>query len=492
MALLFPELSVLSLDRYAALLGPDAMRAVMARIGELRTTLEGRVVWNVSATAVGGGVAEMVRSLLAYARGAGVDARWAVMEGSPEFFRITKRVHNAIHGSMGDGSPLGAEERAVFEHVGMMNAFGLVPMIRAGDIVIVHDPQPAAMIPALLARGAHIVWRCHIGQDEINDEVRRGWQFLAPYLGGAHAYVFSRSAYITASGLDPRRSVVIPPTIDPFSVKNEPLDDDCVRATLAQAKLIQLTAPAANPCTFMREDGTPGRCDRSADVVREGPPPLETTPLVLQISRWDRLKDPVGVLDGFLRVDAARARGAHLMIAGPAAAGVTDDPEGAGVLGDVIETWRRLPPGDRQRVHLATLPTIDIDENAAMVNALQRHATIIVQKSLHEGFGLTVTEAMWKAQPVVATAVGGIQDQIDDGEQGLLLRDPTDLDAFAEALARLLGDPVAARAMGARGHARVLERYLGLDSLLRYGALIERLDGIDALRPDLDQRAALV
>jgi trehalose synthase len=135
-----------------------------------------------------------------------------------------------------------------------------------------------------------------------------------------------------------------------------------------------------------------------------------------------------------------------------------------------------LPVYVRERIQLASLPTADIDENAAMVNALQRHATVIVQKSLREGFGLTVTEAMWKARPVVASAVGGIQDQIDDGVEGLLVRDPTDLDAFAAAIVSLLGDATGARRMGSRGHARVRERFLGLESLLRYGALIERLD----------------
>jgi trehalose synthase len=485
MTLLFPELRKLSLRRYGALLGADAMRAVTSRIHQIRARLDGRVVWNVSATAAGGGVAEMVRSILAYARGAGVDARWAVIEGTPEFFRITKRLHNAIHGSAGDGSPLGVAERELFERVAMANASELAPMVRPGDTVIVHDPQPAAMIPPLAARGAHIIWRCHIGQDAINDEVRRGWQFLAPYVEGAHAYVFSRTAYIYASGLDPRRAFVIPPTIDPFSAKNAPLDDDCVRAILVQAQLVRSPIPVAHACTFHREDGSPGRCDRTADVVREGPPPTDATPLIVQVSRWDRLKDPIGVMHGFLRLDRARARGAHLMLAGPAAAGVADDPEGARVLADVIDAWRTLAAPDRERVHLATLPTVDIDENAAMVNALQRHATVIVQKSLHEGFGLTVTEAMWKGRPVVASAVGGIQDQIDDGVQGLLLRDPTDLDAFAAALARMLADPEAARAMGQRGRERVLERYLGLDSLLRYGALIERIDGVEEPRVDV-------
>jgi trehalose synthase len=233
----------------------------------------------------------------------------------------------------------------------------------------------------------------------------------------------------------------------------------------------------ASACTFRREDGTPGRVDRVVDVVREEAAPPWTTPLVVQVSRWDRLKDPLGVLDGFARLDPARTHGAHLVLAGPNVGGVSDDPEGASVLAAVIAKWRELPDDVRRRVHIASLPTIDIDENAAMVNALQRHATLIVQKSLHEGFGLTVTEAMWKARPVVASAVGGIQDQIDDGAQGLLLADPTDLDAFAAAITRLLGDPQLASRMSERGHQRVLERYLGIDSLLRYGALIEWLDG---------------
>jgi trehalose synthase len=395
------------------------------------------------------------------------------MEGTPEFFRITKRVHNAIHGSAGDGSPLGAAERRVFEELNASHATELAPMVRPRDIVIVHDPQPAAMIPPLLARGAHVVWRCHIGQDEADDETGRGWEFLAPYLRDADAYVFSRAAYVPADYLDASRALVVPPTIDPFSAKNQPLDPCCVRAILSRAGLIQGTA---GECVFEREDGTPGRVDRAADVVREGLPPLDTAPLIVQVSRWDRLKDPSGVLAGFARLDEASARGAHLVLAGPSTGGVSDDPEGAHVLASVIADWRRLPNHVRHRVHLASLPTADVDENAAMVNALQRHAAVVVQKSLAEGFGLTVAEAMWKSRPVVASAVGGIQDQLEDGVQGVLLRDPRDRGAFAAAIAGLLDDPDAARRMGELGHARVLARFLGIESLLRYGSLIESLD----------------
>jgi trehalose synthase len=474
MTLGFPQLTVLPVERYSTLFTAATIERAMARFATIRERLSGRVVWNVSSTAVSGGVAEMVRSLLAYARGAGVDARWVVVEGSPEFFRITKRLHNALHGSAGDGSPLGPAERQIFDRVNASNAAELAPMVQPNDVVIVHDPQPAGMISALHERGARVIWRCHIGEDDVNEEVERGWQFLAPYLDDADAYVFSRATYIP-SCLDQRRAVLIPPTIDPFSAKNQSLGDMNVRAILIRAGLIVGTAHA-DAATFVREDGTPGRVDRAAEIVRAGSPPPETTPLIVQVSRWDRLKDPRGVLAGFARLDETKARGAHLVLAGPSCQGVADDPEGAGVLADVIAAWLQLPESVAARIHLASIPTIDIDENAAVINALQRHAAVVVQKSLQEGFGLTVAEAMWKGKPVVASAVGGIQDQIDDGEQGLLIADPSDLDAFAMALARILADPAEAKRMGERGHARVIERYLGLTALLRYGALIEAID----------------
>jgi trehalose synthase len=474
MGLLFPELTMLPLERYAALLPPDVLRSTLGRIGVWRARLAGRAVWNLSSTAVSGGVAEMVRSLLSYARGAGVDARWAVIQGPPEFFRITKRIHNALHGSAGDGSPLEDVERRLYERVNAANFAELAALVRAGDLVVVHDPQPAGMIPGLVALGARVIWRCHVGQDEVNEEVARAWRFLAPYLGDADAYVFSRAAYVPAV-LDASRAWIIPPSIDPFSAKNQPLDERSVRAILHRIGVIGCDVEGEG--TYQREDGTPARVDRTAHILRDGPAPSATTPLVVQVSRWDRLKDPGGVLAGFARLDAAATRGAHLVLAGPTVAGVADDPEGASVLAGVVRDWQVLPAGVRTRIHLASFPTDDIDENAAMVNALQRHARIIVQKSLHEGFGLTVTEAMWKSRPLVASAVGGIQDQLQDGVQGLLLADPTDLDAFAAAVARLLADPVEARRMGERGHARVVEHYLGLSSLLRYGELIEWIDG---------------
>ena len=466
---------VLPIERYVTLLGEHRLREVSSRVAQLRARLTGRVVWNVSSTSSGGGVAEMVRSLLAYARGAGVEARWVIMEGSPEFFHITKRIHNAIHGSPGDSSPLGPAEHRVYERIARESCDEIAPMVRPRDVVIIHDPQPAAMIPALLGRGAHVIWRCHIGGDQLDAETERGWSFLAPYLQHASAYVFSRAAYVPPQ-IDAARATIIAPSIDPFSAKNQPLSEEAVREILVHTGIVAGASTAADLCLFVREDGTPGRVDRFADVVRMGSPPSLDTPLVVQVSRWDRLKDPIGVMDGFARMKSAAAMRAQLVLAGPRVSAVADDPEDCKVYGAVVDAWRALPDAARLRVNVVALPTADIDENAAIVNALQRHAAVIVQKSLHEGFGLTVAEAMWKGRPVVASAVGGIQDQIDDGIQGLLLRDPCDLDAFAALVERALDDGDLDRRLGENGHQRVLERYLGLDSLLHYGALIEKLD----------------
>jgi trehalose synthase len=480
MALQLPHVDVLPLARWEALIGAARMRAVTARVAELSRRLAGRVVWNVSSTAVGGGVAEMVRTLLAYARGAGVDARWVVIEGSLPFFRLTKRLHNAIHGGAADEGPFGDGDRRLFEAVARSNAEELAPMVRAGDVVIVHDPQPAGLVPILARRGAHVIWRCHIGPDRVDVGVAAAWSFLAPYLAPASAYVFSRASYVPAQ-LDGGRAAVIPPSIDPFSPKNQPLDERAQRSILACAGLIEGDRAAAG-CEphFLRVDGTPGRVDRRADLLAEAGPPNGATPLVVQVSRWDRLKDPLGVLEGFLRTDEAAGGGAHLVLAGADVRGVADDPEGAAALAEVAAAWRALREADRRRVHLASLPTADVDENAAIVNALQRHAAIVIQKSLREGFGLTVTEAMWKGRPVIASAVGGLRDQIEDGVDGLLLPDPRDLDALAADVTRLLRDPALARRLGDQARAHIFERHLGLDSLLRYGALIEELDGGEA------------
>ncbi|HEY6652819.1 MAG TPA: glycosyltransferase, partial [Solirubrobacterales bacterium] len=214
------------------------------------------------------------------------------------------------------------------------------------------------------------------------------------------------------------------------------------------------------------------RVTRSADLIQDGPVPPDA-PLVTQVSRWDRLKDPVGVLRAF--AEHMRSGDAHLLLAGPSVAGVSDDPEGAEVLEEVKARRDELPDEKRAMVHLASLPTDDVEENAAMVNAIQRRSDVVVQKSLAEGFGLTVAEAMWKSRPMVASRVGGIQDQIEDGVSGVLIDDPTDLEAVARAVDGFISDPERAAEFGRAAHQRVLEDFLGTRSLVQYMHLIEKL-----------------
>ena len=210
----------------------------------------------------------------------------------------------------------------------------------------------------------------------------------------------------------------------------------------------------------------------AASIERNGSPPLPgSVPAVVQVSRWDRLKDPAGVLQAFAERIGPSTE-AHLVLAGPSTAAVADDPEGPEVLAEVVALTSRMPDALRERIHLFSLPMDDLQENAAIVNALQRRADVVVQKSVAEGFGLTVAEAMWKARPVVASAVGGIQDQIVDGESGLLV-EPDDLDGFADAVKGLLEDPARAEWMGHNARERVRGAFLGARHLEQYVDLFE-------------------
>jgi trehalose synthase len=277
---------------------------------------------------------------------------------------------------------------------------------------------------------------------------------------------------------------VIQPSIDAFSAKNQPQTTNKSLSILARAGVI--ARPTAGHATFTRSDGTPGRVDRCVDLVEDGRLGPEDQ-LVIQVSRWDRLKDPLGVMHGFAGHIAHRTA-AHLLLAGPAVDAVADDPEGAGVFADVVRAWSELPTEIRQRVHLASLPMADVEENAAIVNALQRHADVVVQKSLAEGFGLTVAEAMWKTRPVVASRIGGIQDQIVDGESGVLISDPRDLAQFGSAVSGLLADPERSRRIGAAAHARVRGHFLAPHHLGRYFELLQEL--VSGRRPSVDAGVA--
>jgi len=459
------------LQRFEPVVGSARLRETERIAAEARDRHAGRSIWNINSTAVGGGVAEMLPSLLGYARGLGLDARWLVIEGTAEFFEITKRLHHALHGSAGDGSPLDDAERAVYELVLRENAREVLQLVRPGDVVILHDPQTAGLAPHLQGIGAHLVWRCHIGQDEVNEEVERGWAFLAPYLAQVGVHIFSRAAYVPAASSHALVSIVAP-SIDPFSAKNRALDAATTASILATANLIE----GATGAVDVPHAPVGWRVERPADVIREGARPPADTPLIVQVSRWDPLKDPVGVMQGYASlVNGDAPGGAHLVLAGPEVTAVTDDPESATVLESVVESWRALPEGARRRIHLAMLPTADLVENALIVNALQQHAAVVVQKSLHEGFGLTVTEAMWKARPMVASAVGGIQDQIDHEVHGLLIENASDIDAFASALGRLIEEPSLASTLGDAARERVREDYLAIRHLTQYATILDDL-----------------
>jgi trehalose synthase len=465
------EIPAMNPDRFRSILPPERFAEFEAGAEEARELLAGRVVWNINSTARGGGVVELLRPLLAYARGVGVDAHWLVIQGTPDFFAITKRIHNRLHGVQGDGGALDDAARRVYEEVLAENVAAVAGRVRESDVVIVHDPQPAGMIPALKSAGATAIWRCHVGIDHPNELAREAWAFLHPYLVAADANVFSREAFVW-EGLDRDRIAVIHPSIDPLAPKNEDLDPAVVRAVLQAAGLLAGDG-GETAAVFVRNDGTPGRVDRRAQVVEERPL-SPGVPVVLQVSRWDALKDPLGVIRGFAE-HVPPTTGAHLVYAGPNVEAVADDPEGRRMLQEAIALRDRLPAEPRSRIHLASLPMEDANENAIIVNALQRHAAVIVQKSLAEGFGLTVAEAMWKARPVVASRIGGIQEQIVHGESGILLDDPRDLAAFGAEIARLLAHPAEASEIGRCARERVRDRFTSVRNLLDYLALIRRL-----------------
>lgn len=435
------------LERLASLLPPDRVERLERHAAAARRMLDGRILWNLNSTSRGGGVAEMLRGLVAYAAGAGIDIRWLVLAGEPEFFDVTKRIHNRLHGVAGDSGALDAAARTTYDATVTRQGHEVLELVRPGDVVLLHDPQTAGLAGALRARGAWVIWRCHIGLDEHNAWTRQAWGFLRELVEPAHACVFSREQF-APDWVDRTWLRVIPPSLDPFSAKNTDLSDAQVRALVHREGL----------------------------VVEGGPLPVDAR-VVLQVSRWDRLKDMGGVLDAFARHLGELPPDVHLVLAGPEANGVADDPEAAGVLAECRAQWRTMPAPARERSHLVSVPMDDVEVNGLTVNALQRWSTIVVQKSLAEGFGLTVTEPMWKSRPVVASAIGGIQDQVEHGVSGLLLDDPRDGTALVAALSSLLADPVRCDAMGRAAHRRVHDHYLPDRHLIQYVELMGQLMG---------------
>lgn len=341
------ELASRSPDSFDDILPNDVARDFARTLSEARLALEGRTLWEVNSTATGGGVAEMLQSVLCYPLGAGIPIRWLVIDGNDEFFEVTKRIHHFLHGSRGDGRALGERERRVYETALEQDAQRLAEMVKPGDPVILHDPQTLGLVPLLSAAGARLVWQCHVGADKPNELTRQAWRFLMPYVQQTHAQVFTRTQYIW-DGLDRSHTALIPPCLDVLSPKNQELDEGVVAAILAACGV--LPSSAAGRPEFVRQDGTPARVSGQAEMIEEEPVPAGV-PLVGQISRWDPLKDHVGVMIGFCQ-HVPEALGAHLLLAGPAPESVSDDPEGRRTFDKLRDAWRQLPAPVRRRVHL--------------------------------------------------------------------------------------------------------------------------------------------
>jgi trehalose synthase len=427
-------------------------------LGQAAAALNGRTVWHVNSTATGGGVAELLRSGLEWHDRVGLRARWLVVSGSAEYFALTKRLHDMLHGRPG-GEPLGEGERTLYDEATTDQARAALQEIQPGDIVVLHDPQPLGMAPYLRAAGAQVIWRSHIGTRHLNDEVQAAWTFLQPSLAACRKLVFSSPAYVPPFARD--QAAVIYPSIDPLSDKCAELDPGAVTRVLAGIGLQDGSAGL--------DGSAPSPARPVARVIQDHPVP-PAADVVLQVARWDRLKDVPGALTAFAQ-HIAPASQAELVLAGPDPDDIADDPVAQQVFDDVLQARRALSPAIRARTHLVVLSLRDQAANARIVNALQRRATVVTQKSLEEGFGLSVTEAMWKRRAVVASAVGGLTEQVTDGVHGLLVTDPRDLAGFGAAVTRLLADPPLRDRLADAGHARVAGRFLVTRELADYARL---------------------
>ena len=440
-------------------------------------TLRGRKLWMLSSTAVGGGVAEMVPRLVSILRELGIPTEWAVMRPlRPEFFVLTKRLHNLIHG---EGDPrLGAADRELYDAESRECAESLRPLLGRDDILVVHDPQPlgaGALLKGMV--GLRTIWRSHIGLEQDSPVARAAWSFLQPYAETYDQAIFSAAEYIRdfLAG----RSTVMAPSIDPLSHKNRELSPHKLTGVLCNAALMKatqpvLTPPFEHPALRVRPDGSFAPSDQGADIG------LLFRPIVTQISRWDFLKGFRPLLEGFRalkrRADDPSRPPRHrrrleivrLVLAGPDPSSIQDDPEARETLRDLAGAFRALEPREQSDVAIFALPLHSVKENALMVNALQRCATVVVQNSLREGFGLTVTEAMWKSVPVLGTHAWGLRQQIRDGLDGRLVADPTDPEEIARVLDEMLADPVQRSRWGQSGQRRVYDSYLVLGQVRQW------------------------
>ncbi len=475
-----------TLDDYAAYTRLTHAAQDLRRAAEATDArLEDRTVWMVNSTAQGGGVAEMLPKVVSLMREVGVQTEWAVIHPKEQrFFDLTKRIHNLLHGS---GDPhLTADDRALYESVSQELAEAFRRRIGPDDLLVIHDPQPLGMGALLKAStGVPALWRCHVGLDRQTPATRAVWSFLRPWAERYDRAVFSLPEY--APGFLRARAAIIPPGIDPLSHKNRELPTHKFTGILQNAALVPsllpvLTPPFTTPALRLQRDGSFAPATQPQDLG------LLFQPTVTQVSRWDVLKGFAPLLRGFAflkRHRAAFARegsGLHrrrldlvrLVLAGPDPSAVQDDPEGQATFADLSRQWRALGAGVQQDIAILTLPMQSRKVNALMVNALQRCSTIVVQNSLREGFGLTATEAMWKALPVLGTQAAGLRAQIEDGVHGRLLEDARDPEEIARTLNEMLGSK-RKEVWARNGQRRVAEQFLVLSQVKRWVQVLDDL-----------------
>jgi trehalose synthase len=398
----------IQLDDYAPLVGAGEVAELRALAAHLR----GRTVQMVNSTSVGGGVAEMLNRIVPLMAELELAIRWDVITGGDDFFEVTKAFHNALHGGPYDLSPESIETFLAYTEQNRAR------LHFDAEFTEIHDPQPVALIEARPDHGGHWIWRCHIDLSQPNLKV---WRFLEPFVNRYDAAIFSSPSF---SRQLPIPQYLLYPSIDPLSEKNRDLAPEAISQVLERFHL---------------------------DAER---------PILTQVSRFDRLKDPLGVLQAYQIVK--RYFDCQLVLAG---GGAADDPEGEAVLEEVRQAAANDPD-----VHILDLPPWSAPE----INALQRASTIVIQKSLREGFGLTVTEALWKKKPVVASAVGGIPRQVIHKHTGLLSHS---VEGTAYQIRFLLSNPEIAVKLGENGHEHVREQFLITSNLRRYLTLFLHLMG---------------
>jgi trehalose synthase len=406
-----------------------ATRGLMDEIRRLAEPLEGKRVVHLSATAFGGGVAEINYTLIPLMRDAGLDVEWRIIRGQEEFFNVTKTMHNALQGAP---EALSAEDKEIFLRYQELNAREFED---DADFVIVHDPQPIGMIGCYSDSRARWIWRCHIDLSTPNPDLLA---FIVPWLRSYDAAIFHRRQYVpNAAGLP--QAYIWPPAIDPLAPKNMALSAEDAAYIVDQFGI---------------------------DVER---------PLLTQVSRFDPWKDPLGVIDAYREVKQS-APDVQLALVGSMA---HDDPEGW----DFYNRTVAYADGDPDIYILSNLNNVGSVE----INAFQVHSAAVIQKSIREGFGLTVSEALWKARPTVAGRAGGIVDQITDGDTGWLVESPSDC---ARACLEILDDPIAARRLALRGKEVVRRNFLTPRLLRDWLVLLNRLSGNDTAGADVATVAA--